>query len=719
MNRKEAKQFPEKSNEVKPHGTRRRGRGGRLKRRAWVAKFGLAREREGNRRESGDNGRSVQKKKGAAFNGGKVSEMVLRSGRKRVHSAGSPETSGRTGEESDPEYRSGDEGESQHNGSESSASEEREVPFSHFDVALLTGFPATGKLIAFERSDGGGEVEEVLKRAMEERVCRERQRRTTAQKDMRIYRNYVSVLLELCKVNNTVERVTLFKKLYTFLVVSGLLFPWCTGGVAWDLVHIVEDVDGVREYNWAEAIIPVIEARDDERRMQAVEALIMSDDYSAYVEDAQGVISVDEQLQRASDTLRKEREALAKEKEAHATTKKELVKLKETVAMKIAVEDILEFARIQGLNSTADAPRIPAVYKEETNTDIFTPDMRVQVDRASSSSPVQSSDVAETIAVGESVPSAQLGAHPVDAELVVVGESPGSEERPKSSIAKRVWTRPRPQNPSVMQSSPYLYPDRAAGKVKRKCGNVYTSRKRSKKHGGVSAAYVAGTDRDVGGAPPGKVKRRTSNMSVAIEQVGDESPLGSSENANVEPIVQAVVDKGFPTGELRVDDVDGSVHVRMVAEEGAAKDAKGTAVSRDVTVDYVHNSIDQGATYDGPMMAGVDVVRCETHGTEDETNAGPSTQTCAIVEGAVDEGRDGSGNPSAVTMVVTTSDEDSSPASSDTGHGRQPPRQHLQRLVRSKRKGALEVGQGMPFKEQRTSMAIVPWRYTLEAHIVL
>ena len=50
--------------------------------------------------------------------------MVLRSGRKRVHSAGSEETSGRTGEESDPEYRIGDEGGSQGNGSESSASEE-------------------------------------------------------------------------------------------------------------------------------------------------------------------------------------------------------------------------------------------------------------------------------------------------------------------------------------------------------------------------------------------------------------------------------------------------------------------------------------------------------------------------------------------------------------------------------------------------------------------
>ncbi|KAJ8443351.1 hypothetical protein Cgig2_015832 [Carnegiea gigantea] len=104
-----------------------------------------------------------------------------------------------------------------------------EVLFSHFDVTLLMGFPATRKRVAFERSAGGSEVEEVLKGAMEERVCRER-------------------------VNNTVERVALFKKLYTFLVVSGLLFPRCVGGVVWDLVHIMEDVGGVGEYNCMEAV---------------------------------------------------------------------------------------------------------------------------------------------------------------------------------------------------------------------------------------------------------------------------------------------------------------------------------------------------------------------------------------------------------------------------------------------------------------------------------
>ncbi|KAJ8422969.1 hypothetical protein Cgig2_002580 [Carnegiea gigantea] len=540
--------------------------------------------------------------------------------------------------------------------------EMRELPFSHFDVALLTGFPATGKCVTFERSDGGSEVEEVLKGAMEECVSRERKRQRTAQKDVRIYRNCVSILLELRRVNNIVEIVALLKKLYTFLV-----------------------------------IILVIEVRDNERRVEAVETFITSEEYNAYVEDAQ----------RARDALRKEIEAHAKEKKAHAAMKKKLDELKEAVALKTAVEDILEFARMQRFNSTADAPGITAVCEERTNTDISSRNARVQVDPLSR----RLRDVADTMAAGESVSSGQLGSHLVEAELFVGGEvgevqgqSPYGEERPKSSIAKRV-TLPWHRNPSIMQSSLYLHPDRAVGKGKHKYGNVYTSRKWSKKHGGLSAAQLADTDSNVSGAPPGKV--------------GDESQLRSLANANVEPDMRSLADEGFPTGQLRVDDidapdesVDGVVHVGMVAEEGVAKDAAATVVSGDITVLDVDNSIDQGggrklasdvvdagvvvrdensdkgvgkdgtevptqpdegATYEVIMVAGINVVRCDTHGAQADTSPGPSSQTSAVVEGTVAKGRDGSGNPSPAAAVVTMSDEDSAPTSSEVAHRSQSP----------------------------------------------
>ena len=43
-------------------------------------------------------------------------------------------------------------------------------------MALLTGLPATGERVVFERSEGTSVVEEVLKEAMEEHVYRGSQR---------------------------------------------------------------------------------------------------------------------------------------------------------------------------------------------------------------------------------------------------------------------------------------------------------------------------------------------------------------------------------------------------------------------------------------------------------------------------------------------------------------------------------------------------------------
>jgi len=49
----------------------------------------------------------------------------------------------------------------------------REVPFTYFDVALLTGLPAIGRQVVFHKGEGAGEVEQVVMTAMEERLQRE------------------------------------------------------------------------------------------------------------------------------------------------------------------------------------------------------------------------------------------------------------------------------------------------------------------------------------------------------------------------------------------------------------------------------------------------------------------------------------------------------------------------------------------------------------------
>ncbi|KAJ8445205.1 hypothetical protein Cgig2_024411 [Carnegiea gigantea] len=222
-----------------------------------------------------------------------------------------------------------------------------------------------GKPILFQCSEASSEVEKLLKGTMDDYVSRERGKRRTLQKDMQMS-------------NNTRDKVGIFTKLYTLLVVSGLLFPRCTGGVAWDLISMVEDVKSIAEYNWAEAtwmflmkaieevrddgwvhlykgkkydtrlvvaaiydnqvgtltteasvvfeeINVVLEVREEERVKDVVRAFIDTDEYKGYVEDAEAVISLEVRLRRVRDVLRKE-------KEAHAATKKELAATKKKLA---------------------------------------------------------------------------------------------------------------------------------------------------------------------------------------------------------------------------------------------------------------------------------------------------------------------------------------------------------------------------------------------------
>ena len=71
---------------------------------------------------------------------------------------------------------------------------------------------------------------------------------------MRMYQNYISVIMVLCQQNNTPDRSGLFTKLYALLVMSGLLFPRTAGGVTWELIRMTEDVHEVAEYNWPQAV---------------------------------------------------------------------------------------------------------------------------------------------------------------------------------------------------------------------------------------------------------------------------------------------------------------------------------------------------------------------------------------------------------------------------------------------------------------------------------
>jgi len=106
----------------------------------------------------------------------------------------------------------------------------REVPFTYFDVALMTGLLAMGRRVVFHWGEDAGEVEQLVITAMEERLDKERQRRRADRMESRIYRNYVAVMIELSKQHNTVEQLPIFRKLLSLLVLSALYFLRSAGG---------------------------------------------------------------------------------------------------------------------------------------------------------------------------------------------------------------------------------------------------------------------------------------------------------------------------------------------------------------------------------------------------------------------------------------------------------------------------------------------------------
>ncbi|KAJ8438683.1 hypothetical protein Cgig2_011866 [Carnegiea gigantea] len=183
------------------------------------------------------------------------------------------------------------------------------------DTALITRLPARGKSISFERTEVTGKVEELLKGAMTDHVSCEQERRRTMVKVMRTYRNYVSVWF--------------YEHTNIYLFVDDKCPPRIS---SW--VHLYkgkkhdarEMVAGIQESQ----IYPVLEVREEERAQAIVRAFLHSDEYHGFMvmwrmrslrSMLQGIITMEVQLRRVRDALRKE-------KEAHVATKEELAKLK-------------------------------------------------------------------------------------------------------------------------------------------------------------------------------------------------------------------------------------------------------------------------------------------------------------------------------------------------------------------------------------------------------
>ncbi|KAJ8427959.1 hypothetical protein Cgig2_023254 [Carnegiea gigantea] len=361
----------------------------------------------------------------------------------------------------------------------------REILFTVYSVALLTGLPATRKLMTFDRGIGASEVEEVIKEAIEDHLAKERNRRRSARSDVRLYRNYVAGIVELCKQNNTAEhgRVQLIgghlelpggsnkgdkgEAAFEEELADGWLCDdtsgtslyyvnvllRCYGRVMVNLYIGRSDdatvlISSVKD-NQVKCIVSLfvmvlsLKVRDVERGEPTVQAFCGNDEFQAYMDDTQGILSLEERLRRV-------REALRLEKEAHAATKKKLEYMTELL---MARGEAAEVEKGLLLSST-----------REGNGD--GPDIGGTPDECGDRSDVGG-------VVGKAPTGEYVGSDVHNGQEGMEGSCSSMQQGGKrniSTIANKIRRRPRRHNPSVMQTSPYVNPEAAVGVGKRKGG---------------------------------------------------------------------------------------------------------------------------------------------------------------------------------------------------------------------------------------------------------
>jgi len=136
----------------------------------------------------------------------------------------------------------------------------REVRFTVFDVVLFTGLPGTGKKVELDGEEVSMEVGDMVRARMGEWERMEMARRAPKKsgKKRRFFKHYVNVMMELCEENADEDRVGIWLRLYAFIVLSGVLFPRTPYGAAWSLLRYADDVEGMSQYAWADAIWQVV-----------------------------------------------------------------------------------------------------------------------------------------------------------------------------------------------------------------------------------------------------------------------------------------------------------------------------------------------------------------------------------------------------------------------------------------------------------------------------
>ncbi|KAJ8419689.1 hypothetical protein Cgig2_003017 [Carnegiea gigantea] len=207
-------------------------------------------------------------------------------------------------------------------------------------------YPELGRAIELNRDEMSTEVGDMVRERMNEWEREEMVSRVPGRsgKNRRFFRNYMSAMVALCDENNADDRVSVWVKIYAFMVISGVLFPRTSddrehaeeaicraiiGGAAKRFQPPNSAYADLASMDIYVQVIPVLYLRDDEIVHPTVHPTVRdfmgTDEFGYYVDDGEGWLSVDERLRRARDAYRSE-------KVAHESTKNELQMLREQVA---------------------------------------------------------------------------------------------------------------------------------------------------------------------------------------------------------------------------------------------------------------------------------------------------------------------------------------------------------------------------------------------------
>ncbi|KAJ8427794.1 hypothetical protein Cgig2_032853 [Carnegiea gigantea] len=133
----------------------------------------------------------------------------------------------------------------------------RLVPFSIYDVTMFSCLPVTGKIVEFGEDDLS--TTELAK--MSDNLKSEKGSKRP------VFRNYIKVMKKLLDANKELEKLGLWLSLYAWRVMSGVILSRTPYGAVWSVQKYIEDVHGVSEYAWAEAVWRVlVEAVEEMQR---------------------------------------------------------------------------------------------------------------------------------------------------------------------------------------------------------------------------------------------------------------------------------------------------------------------------------------------------------------------------------------------------------------------------------------------------------------------